>query len=99
MLGILPMVDDREIAASIADQKSGLSEAYRSLRTSLQFSGAEGAPRSLLVTSSEPSEGKSTTSFKLGQDFAALGAGFFWSTAILESRTSIDCSASTTRWA
>ncbi|MER8709991.1 polysaccharide biosynthesis tyrosine autokinase [Mesorhizobium sp. M1088] len=74
ILGILPAVDDREFAASIADQKSGLSEAYRSLRTSLQFSGAEGAPRSLLVTSSEPSEGKSTTSFKLGQDFAALGA-------------------------
>ncbi|MER9971832.1 polysaccharide biosynthesis tyrosine autokinase [Mesorhizobium sp. M0060] len=74
MLGILPLVDDRELLASIADQKSGLSEAYRSLRTSLQFSGAEGAPRSLLVTSSEPSEGKSTTSFKLGQDFAALGA-------------------------
>ncbi|TIV38032.1 MAG: polysaccharide biosynthesis tyrosine autokinase [Mesorhizobium sp.] len=74
MLGILPHVDDRELIASIADQKSGLSEAYRSLRTSLQFSGAEGAPRSLLVTSSEPAEGKSTTAFKLGQDFAALGA-------------------------
>ncbi|AMY00683.1 polysaccharide biosynthesis tyrosine autokinase [Mesorhizobium ciceri] len=74
MLGILPHVDDRELIASIADQKSGLSESYRSLRTSLQFSGAEGAPRSLLVTSSEPAEGKSTTAFKLGQDFAALGA-------------------------
>ena len=74
ILGILPLVDDRELVQSISDQKSGLSEAYRSLRTSLQFSGAEGAPRSLLVTSSEPSEGKSTTSFKLGQDFAALGA-------------------------
>lgn len=74
ILGILPLVDDRELATNISDQKSGLSEAYRSLRTSLQFSGAEGAPRSLLVTSSEPSEGKSTTSFKLGQDFAALGA-------------------------
>lgn len=74
ILGILPLVDDRELVANISDQKSGLSEAYRSLRTSLQFSGAEGAPRSLLVTSSEPSEGKSTTSFKLGQDFAALGA-------------------------
>lgn len=74
ILGILPLVDDRELVTSISDQKSGLSEAYRSLRTSLQFSGAEGAPRSLLVTSSEPSEGKSTTSFKLGQDFAALGA-------------------------
>ncbi|MER8778858.1 polysaccharide biosynthesis tyrosine autokinase [Mesorhizobium sp. M0977] len=74
VLGILPVVDERELMTSIADQKSGLSEAYRSLRTSLQFSGAEGAPRSLVVTSSEPSEGKSTTSFKLGQDFAALGA-------------------------
>ncbi|RVC83920.1 polysaccharide biosynthesis tyrosine autokinase [Mesorhizobium sp. M4A.F.Ca.ET.022.05.2.1] len=74
ILGILPHVDDRELIASIADQKSGLSEAYRSLRTSLQFSGAEGAPRSLLITSSEPAEGKSTTAFKLGQDFAALGA-------------------------
>lgn len=74
ILGILPHVDDRELIASIGDQKSGLSEAYRSLRTSLQFSGAEGAPRSLLITSSEPAEGKSTTSFKLGQDFAALGA-------------------------
>ncbi|WP_245441997.1 GumC family protein [Mesorhizobium hawassense] len=74
MLGILPHVDDRELIASIANQKSGLSEAYRSLRTSLQFSGAEGAPRSLLITSSDPAEGKSTTAFKLGQDFAALGA-------------------------
>lgn len=74
VLGILPLVEDRELMASVADPKSGLSEAYRSLRTSLQFSGAEGAPRSLLITSSEPSEGKSTTSFKLGQDFAALGA-------------------------
>jgi succinoglycan biosynthesis transport protein ExoP len=74
VLGILPLVDDREILSSIADQKSGLSEAYRSLRTSLQFSGADGTPRSLLVTSAEPSEGKSTTSFKLGQDFGILGA-------------------------
>jgi len=74
VLGILPLVDERELLSSIADQKSGLSEAYRSLRTSLQFSGADGAPRSLLVTSAEPSEGKSTTSFKLGQDFGILGA-------------------------
>jgi capsular exopolysaccharide synthesis family protein len=74
VLGVLPLVDEREILSSIANQKSGLSEAYRSLRTSLQFSGADGTPRSLLVTSAEPSEGKSTTSFKLGQDFGILGA-------------------------
>ena len=74
VLGILPMVEEREFLTSVADPKSGLSEAYRTLRTSIQFSGAEGAPKTLLVTSAEPAEGKSTTSFKLGQDFAALGA-------------------------
>ncbi|MER2536739.1 MAG: polysaccharide biosynthesis tyrosine autokinase [Rhizobiaceae bacterium] len=74
VLGILPLVEDKMLAESIADQKSGFSEAHRSLRTALQFSGTDGAPRTLLVTSAEPSEGKSTTSFKLAQDFAALGA-------------------------
>jgi capsular exopolysaccharide synthesis family protein len=74
VLGILPMVDEKLLLESISDQKSGLSEAHRSLRTALQFSGTDGAPRTLLVTSAEPSEGKSTTSFKLAQDFATLGA-------------------------
>ena len=74
VLGIIPMVDDRDVAIAAGDAKSGLSEAYRTLRTSVQFSGVEGAPRTLLVTSAEPLEGKTTTSFKLGQDFAALGA-------------------------
>lgn len=74
VLGILPLVDDKQLLESIGDQKSGLSEAHRSLRTALQFSGTDGVPRTLLVTSAEPSEGKSTTSFKLAQDFAALGA-------------------------
>jgi succinoglycan biosynthesis transport protein ExoP len=73
VLGILPFVDDKGLVESISDQKSGLSEAHRSLRTSLQFSGAEGTPRTLLVTSSEPSECKSTTAFKLAQDFGSLG--------------------------
>lgn len=72
VLGILPSVDEKEITSALADQRSGLSEAYRSLRTALQFSGADGMPRTLLVTSSEPSEGKSTTAFKLAQDFASL---------------------------
>src|SRR5690606_8560289 len=71
---ILPAIDDREFAQAVSDPKSGLSESYRSLRTSLQFSGEQGAPRVLLVTSTEPSEGKSTTVYKLGEDFANLGA-------------------------
>lgn len=73
VLGIIPFSDEEGLSDAFKDSKSALSEAYRSLRTSLQFAGAEGSMRTLLVTSSEPSEGKSTTSFKLAQDFAALG--------------------------
>jgi len=46
--------------------KSPVSEAYRSLRTNLQFSGTAGQKlRCFLVTSSVPGEGKSTTAANL----------------------------------
>ena len=45
--------------------KSPVSEAYRSLRTNLQFSGAGEKLRCFLVTSSVPGEGKSTTAANL----------------------------------
>lgn len=73
VMGIVPLIEGRELEADLQDPKSGISEAYRSLRTSLQFSGSEGMPKTLMVTSAEPSEGKSTTVYKLAQDFAALG--------------------------
>lgn len=73
VLGILPKIEDEDLAASLADPKSGLSEAYRSLRTSIQFSGTEGMPKTLMVASSEPGEAKSTTTRKLAVDFGALG--------------------------
>ncbi|MGB3831173.1 MAG: polysaccharide biosynthesis tyrosine autokinase [Mesorhizobium sp.] len=73
ILGIIPVVNEKDLASALEDQKSGLSESYRSLRTSLQFSGADGLPKTLLVTSSEPAEGKSTTAYKLAEDFGSLG--------------------------
>lgn len=73
VLGILPRVDGEGLSAQLADQRSALSEAYRSLRTALQFTGNNGAPRSLLIASSEPAEGKSTTAIKLAKDFGILG--------------------------
>lgn len=73
VLGILPSVEAAKIREELREHKSGLSEAYRSLRTSLQFSGTDGAPRTLLVTSASSAEGKSTTARKLAQDFGALG--------------------------
>ena len=49
-------------------------EAYRALRTALQFVGLDNPVRSLLVTSSNPGEGKSTTVAKLARVMAQSGA-------------------------
>ncbi|MDH3494270.1 MAG: polysaccharide biosynthesis tyrosine autokinase, partial [Acidobacteriota bacterium] len=42
------------------DSRSSMSEAYRQLRTSILLSTAGHAPKSLLITSSLPAEGKTT---------------------------------------
>lgn len=41
--------------------KSPIAEAYRTLRTNLQFSRADGSLQTLMFTSAGPGEGKSTT--------------------------------------
>lgn len=43
------------------ESNSPMAEAYRHLRTSLLFSSAGKPPQTILVTSSQPSEGKTTT--------------------------------------
>ena len=46
---------------ALRDTRSPVAEAYRHLRTSLLFSSAGNPPQTILVTSSQPSEGKTTT--------------------------------------
>src|SRR5690606_37353694 len=46
---------------TLEERNSPMAEAYRRLRTSLLFSSAGKPPQSILVTSSQPSEGKTTT--------------------------------------
>ena len=57
-----------------ADPHSGRAEAFRTLRTNLQFVDAANHPRSILFTSSLPAEGKTTTSANLAITMAAGGA-------------------------
>ncbi|HEX6280053.1 MAG TPA: polysaccharide biosynthesis tyrosine autokinase, partial [Pyrinomonadaceae bacterium] len=57
-----------------ADSRSSLAEAYRQLRTSILLSTAGHAPKSLLVTSSLPSEGKTTTATNTAISLAQTGA-------------------------
>ena len=79
LLGIVPLLKKKQVRASslalltVEDPRGAFAESYRSMRTALQFSTAEGAPRRLMVTSSVQSEGKSTTALALAINLAQLG--------------------------
>jgi len=74
VLGIIPKLGSKENLAEVAaDLQSSFSEAYRSVRTALQFATDHGVPKTLLVTSSGPGEGKSTTALALARNLTQLG--------------------------
>ena len=49
----------------LGDAKSMLSEAYLSIRSNLAFSNDHGVSKALMVNSTRPAEGKSTTSIAI----------------------------------
>lgn len=55
------------------DPKSPISEAYRTLRTNIQFSSFDEAIRVIMVASANPGEGKSTTASNLAVTYAQEG--------------------------
>lgn len=64
LLGNVPRTE-REPLVDLGNVASPLSEAYFSIRTTLAFATVHGLPRSIVVTSTQPSEGKSTTALGL----------------------------------
>lgn len=58
---------------TLTDGRSAQAEAYRSLRTNLEFSSLDHPLHTLLVTSAAPDEGKSTTLANLGVINAQAG--------------------------
>lgn len=65
--------DNAELLMNV-DGRSPLAEAYRHLRTSVLLSTAGRAPRSLLITSSLPGEGKTTTAVNTAVSLGQTGA-------------------------
>ncbi|MBI9014123.1 MAG: CpsD/CapB family tyrosine-protein kinase [Clostridiales bacterium] len=55
------------------DPKSPISEAYRTLRTNIQFSSVDKPIQTLVVTSSGATEGKSTTASNIAASFTQMG--------------------------
>jgi capsular exopolysaccharide synthesis family protein len=73
-IGVVPRADKKgTVQEQLADPRSQITEAYQSIRTALQFSTDHGVPRSLLVTSTRASEGKSSTALAVAQILAKLG--------------------------
>ncbi|WP_053076484.1 polysaccharide biosynthesis tyrosine autokinase [Caenimonas sp. SL110] len=79
LMGVVPVGDKKRSSANTiaidvhADPRSSMAEAYRSVRTALQFSTSHGAPTRLLITSTTRDEGKSTTALALAINFAQIG--------------------------
>ena len=70
-LGSIPDLEKDDIILSLSDKKSVVWEAYLSIRTSLAFLTDHGVPKSFLVTSTRPNEGKSTSAFALAAVLAS----------------------------
>ena len=64
----------QEVLLTEVDKRSPIAEAYRHLRTSILLSTAGRPPKSLLITSSVPAEGKTTTAVNSALCLAETGA-------------------------
>src|SRR6266404_813489 len=64
---------DTTALAMVHDARSPIAESYRHLRTSLLLSSAGQPPKTILVTSSQPSEGKTTTTINTAFMLAQTG--------------------------
>jgi succinoglycan biosynthesis transport protein ExoP len=79
VLATVPMVaswrkNASPVVISVSEPNSQSAEAYRSLRTSLQFVRNDGTVRTILVTSPSAGDGKTATVVNLGAVFAQAGA-------------------------
>jgi protein-tyrosine kinase len=57
-----------------SEPKSAAAEAYRTLRTNIQFASPDNPVHTILATSTSPDDGKSTTLANLAITFAAAGS-------------------------
>lgn len=67
LVGVIPFDKERrkDAAISFDSDNSAIAEAFRKLRTNLQFLAVDDPPRVIVVTSSMPNEGKTTTAINI----------------------------------
>ncbi|MBT2678811.1 CpsD/CapB family tyrosine-protein kinase [Bacillus sp. ISL-35] len=67
------LMDNKRKLITKLDPKSPISEQYRTIRTNIHFSSIDKEIHTLMVTSTGPGEGKSTTAANLAVTFAQQG--------------------------
>jgi capsular exopolysaccharide synthesis family protein len=73
-LGIVPKRPGKgDFAEDLKDPTSGISDAYSTVAASLGFTTEHGIPKVLLLTSSRPAEGKSSSALALSQNYSRRG--------------------------
>ena len=74
-LGLVPFDATARTHPLVAqDQADGRAEAFRTLRTNLQFADVDRPPRSIVVTSAMPDEGKTTSACNIALTLALTGS-------------------------
>lgn len=72
--GVIPkQAEDEEFTDLLRDPRSPVSEAFSSAKTALEFATTEGLPKSILVTSTRPAEGKTSTAIALATALSKSG--------------------------
>ncbi len=73
-LGVVPRRKGKgSVVEDLKDASSAVSEAYSAILAALRFSTEHGAPKVMLITSTEASEGKSSSAFALAQNYSRRG--------------------------
>lgn len=71
-LGSVPPTE-MDVPEALADTKSPVAEAFSSIRTSLALSSPRGAPQSMMFTSTQAGEGKTTTCYGIAVGLSRIG--------------------------
>lgn len=74
LLGHTPLLPSGSTTSTeLLNPRSAVSEAYQTVRTSIELSTENGTPKTMLVTSGRAREGKSTTALAMARDAALSG--------------------------
>jgi len=73
-LGVVPkLTGPEDVRSALDDEHSAQAEAYHSIAVALQDAASGTLPKTLLITSSTASEGKSTSAIGIARSLSAMG--------------------------